>query len=276
MKLHYLLFLLGLFIFSACNPRHALERDADNRLKLVEQFIDQQNYNAAKLEIDSIHRLFPRLIDKRKIAAALQDTIVRRESARNLVYCDSILPIKLHVADSIQKKFRFEKDTVYQDAGNWVYKTQRTENNATRTYLKAYVNEKANLYLVSNYCGPKIEQNAVKVSVGDIFVETAAVNVDSPIYFSFNDSGTHWETLTYKNEEDNGIVAFIAQNKTEKIKVTLKGKHDFIYWLDPLDKQAIAATYNLWIVRKDITQLQNQIKQAQLKIDRINQEKLKK
>ena len=210
------------------------------------------------------------MIDKRKIAAALQDTIVRRESARNLVYCDSILPIKLHVADSIQKKFRFEKDTVYQDAGNWVYKTQRTENNATRTYLKAYVNEKANLYLISNYCGPKIEQSAVKVSVGDIFVETAAVNTDSPIYFSFNDSGTHWETLTYKNEEDNGIVAFIAQNQTEKIKVTLKGKHDFIYWLDPLDKQAIAATYNLWLVRKDIAQLQNQIKQAQLKNERLN------
>lgn len=275
MKLHYLLFLLGLFIFSACNPRQAQERDADNRLKRVEKLIDQQNYNAAKLQIDSIHKLFPRLIDKRKIAAALQDTIVRRESARNLVYCDSILPIKLHVADSIQKKFRFEKDTVYQDAGNWVYKTQRTENNATRTYLKAYVNEKANLYLISNYCGPKIEQNVVKVSVGDIFVETAAVNTDSPIYFSFNDSGTHWETLTYKNEEDNGIVAFIAQNQTEKIKVTLKGKHDFIYWLDPLDKQAIAATYNLWLVRKDIAQLQNQIKQAQLKIERINQEKLK-
>lgn len=275
MKLHYLLFLLGLFIFSACNPRQAQERDADNRLKRVEKLIDQQNYNAAKLQIDSIHKLFPRLIDKRKIAAALQDTIVRRESARNLVYCDSILPIKLHVADSIQKKFRFEKDTVYQDAGNWVYKTQRTENNATRTYLKAYVNEKANLYLISNYCGPKIEQSAVKVSVGDIFVETAAVNTDSPIYFSFNDSGTHWETLTYKNEEDNGIVAFIAQNQTEKIKVTLKGKHDFIYWLDPLDKQAIAATYNLWLVRKDIAQLQNQIKQAQLKIERINQEKLK-
>jgi hypothetical protein len=260
-------------IFSSCNSRASQEKDADKRLKHIEQLIAENALNAAKIEIDSIHSLYPRLVNKRKIAAAFEDTIVRRESARSLAYCDSILPLKQHEADSIQKNFRFEKDEKYQQFGNYVYKTQLTESNSNRTYLKAYVDENADFYLISNYFGGKIEHTSIEVAVGDLFAHTDTLSVSNSAYHSFNDGGIHWETLTLKNEQDKGVTGFIAQNSGARIKVTLHGKKPVVYYLSDNDKKAIAETYHLWVVKKDVAQLQKEIKKATIRIGRINSRK---
>ena len=264
-----------LFSFNSCNSRKIQERHADERLKHIEQLINENSLNAAKIEIDSIHLLFPRLVEKRKIAAAFEDTIVRRESSRSLAYCDSILQIKQHEVDSIQKNFRFEKNETYQQFGNYIYKTQRTEDNSNRIYLKAYVDENADLYLISNYCGAKIEHTSVEVAANELFAHTDTIETTNPAYHSFNDAGAHWETLTFKNMEDKGLTAFVAQYSLSKIKVTLHGKKSFVYYLEAADKKAIMETYHLWIVKKDVAQLQKEIKKATIKIERINKRKVK-
>lgn len=257
----------------SCDSRQKLEKQADVRLKHIEELISKDSFNAAKIEIDSINSLFPRLVNKRRIAVAFGDTIARRESARNLAYCDSILPIKQHEADSIQKNFRFEKDKKYQDFGNFVYKNQQTESNSSRTYLKTYVDENADFYLISNYCGGNIEHTSVEVSVKDMFAHTDTIKTSNPAYYSFNDQGSHWETLTFKNEADKGVTAFITQNSTARIKVTLYGKRSYIYYLSDADKKAITETYHLWIVKKDVAKLQKEIKKASIIIERIKREK---
>jgi hypothetical protein len=262
-----------LLILSSCNSRDAQEKDADRRLSHIQLLIDGNALNAAKIEIDSIHELYPRLVNKRKIAAALEDTILRRESARTLAYCDSILPLKQHEADSIQKNFRFEKNEKYQQFGNYVYKTQQTESNSNRIYLKAYVTENADFYLISNYCGGKIEHTSIEVSTNDVYAHTDTVSTTSPAYHSFNDGGSHWESLTFKNETDKGVSAFITQNSTLRLKVTLYGKKSYVYYLEDSDKKAIAQTYQLWVVKKDVDKLQKEIKKATQKIARINQGK---
>jgi hypothetical protein len=262
-----------LLILSSCNSRAKQEKDADKRLKHIEQLIDENALNAAKIEIDSIHSLYPRLVNKRKIAAAFEDTIVRHESARTLAYCDSILPSKQHEADSIQKNFRLEKEDKYQQFGNYVYKTQQTESNSNRTYLKAYVDENADLYLISNYCGGKIEHTSIEVAVNDLFAHTDTLDISNPAYHSFNDGGSHWETLTLKNELDKGVTGFIALNSGSKIKVTLRGKKSTVYYLADADKKAITETYHLWIVKKDVAKLLKEIKKATTKIERINKGK---
>ncbi len=267
--------IIAFLFLASCDSRKAQERKADERLQHIEKLINENSLNAARIEIDSIHLLFPRLVDKRKIAAAFQDTIERRESTRSLAYCDSILPLKQHEADSIQKNFRFEKDTAYQQYGNFVYKTQRTENNATRTYLKAYVDENADFYLISNYCGSRLEQTSLKVSVNDLFAQSDTITTSNPDYHSFDDGGSHWETLTFKNEADKGLAAFIAQYSSTNIKVTLQGKRNFSYFLEPSDKKAITETYHLWIVKKDVAKLQKEIKKATIKIERINKRNIK-
>ena len=260
---------IAITLFVSCNSRKAQEKQADERLKYIEQLISKNALNAAKIEIDSIHLLFPRLVEKRRVAAAFEDTIVRRESARTLAYCDSILPIKQHEADSIQRNFRFEKNDKYQEVGNYVYKTQQTENNTNRIYLKTFVDENADFYLVSNYCGGKIEHSSVEVSVNDLFAHTDTIDTSNASNHSFTDEGTRWEAVSFKNEADKGVTAFIAQYASKHIKVTLHGKKLYVYYLADSDKKAITETYHLWVVKRDVAKLEKEIKKATLKIERI-------
>jgi hypothetical protein len=264
-----ILFLL-LIIINSCDSRQSKENEADARLKQIEQLITNSEYNAAKIMIDSVHLLYPLLVEKRKIAAALEDTIVRRESARTLAYCDSILPLKISESEAIKSNFRFEKNTKYQQYGNFIYKTQQTESNSNRIYLKTFVDENSDFYLVSNYCGGKLEHTLVEVSINDLFAKTDTISTSNAAYHSFSDGEIRYETVTFKNEEDNGVSGFIAQNQNMQIKVTLHGRKNYTYNLSGSDKKAIVETYRLWVVLKDITQLEKEIKKAKNKILRIN------
>ena len=268
-------FILIFTFLTSCNSREKQEKQADIRLKHIEQLIDRNLLNAAKIEIDSIHLLYPRLVNKRRIAAALEDTIVRRESSRTLAYCDSILPKKQHESDSIQKNFRFEKDKIYQETGNFIYKTQQTESNTNRIYLKAYVDENANLFLISNYCGGKLEHTTVEVIANELFAHTDTIDTSDPNYHSFTDGGLRWEVVTFKNEAGRDVASFVAQYVSRQIKVILHGKRNYVYYLADSDKKAITETYHLWIVKKDVVKLQNEIKKASAKIERIKLEKSK-
>ena len=261
--------LLAFTLLISCDSRQKQEKLADIRLKHIEQLISQNSLNAAKIQIDSIHLLFPRLVNKRRIAAALEDTIVRRESSRSLAYCDSILPKKQHEADSILRNFRFEKDKIYQETGNYIYKTQQTEGNTNRIYLKAYVSENADLFLISNYCGGKLEHTSVEVAVSDLFARTDTIDTSDPSYHSFTDGGLRWEVVTFKNDAGKDVASFIAQYTTKPIKVILHGKKNYVYYLADSDKKAILETYHFWIVKKDVVGLQKEIKKATAKIDRI-------
>jgi hypothetical protein len=268
-------FMLIFTLLISCDSRQKQEKQADIRLKHIEQLIEQNSLNAAKIEIDSIHLLYPRLVNKRRIAAALQDTIVRRESSRTLAYCDSILPKKLHESDSIQKNFRFEKDKIYQETGNFIYKTQQTESNSNRIYLKAYVDENANLFLISNYCGGKLEHTTVEVIANELFAHTDTIDTSDPNYHSFTDGGLRWEVVTFKNEAGKDVASFVAQSQSRQIKVILHGKRNYVYFLADSDKKAITETYHLWIVKKDVVKLQYEIKKATAKIEKIKLEKSK-
>jgi hypothetical protein len=264
------LYLLVLLFLSSCNSRQTQEKLADKRLDHIQILINQNAYNAAKIEIDSIHSLFPLLVSKRRIAASLTDTIIRRESSRSLEFCNSVLPLKIHQMDSIQKNFRFEKNSTYQEVGNFVYKNQQTESNAGRTYLKAYVDENADLYLLSKYCGQKIEHGSIEVSANDLFVHTDTIKSSDPNYHAFDDGGLHFEEVTFKNQAEKGVLEFIAQTDARNLKITLHGKKNYTYYLSEGDRKAMVETFHLWKVKKDVVQLQKEIKKATFKIGKIN------
>jgi hypothetical protein len=264
--------ILAIMLFS-CDSRKVQEKQADKLLVNILLLIDKDSFNSAKIDIDSIHKLFPMLVEKRRIAAAFKDTIIRRESARSIAFCDSILPTKIHEMNSIQKNFRFEKNEKYQEIGNYVYKTQLTEINAYRTFLKTYVDENADIYLISNYCGEKIEHGSIEVSANDLFTHTDTILSSDPNYHCFVDDGLHFESLTFKNQADKGVVAFIANSTDKHIKVTLHGKKTYIYYLSDTDRKAIVETYHLWKVKKDVVQLQKEIRKASFKIEQINRNK---
>ena len=268
-KLSFIALLLCVVFLNSCNSRAKEEKNADEKLKNIEQLIAVNEYDAALLQIDTVNILYPRLVAKRKIAAALKDTILRRQSADVLKYSNSVLPRKLAQLDSLQKEFRFEKDDTYQEFGNFVYKSQITEQNTSRNYLKCYVDENADLYVISNVVGTKLNQKSLKVSSGALSVQTDTLNATTGNFHSFSNDGTYWETLTFKNEADSGIVAFVAKHKAERIKVDLTGTKKLSYYLSDQDKKAIAATYDFWILKKDVKKLQNDVEKATIRIGRI-------
>ena len=65
-----------------------------------------------------------------------------------------MMTVKQAALDSIKGKFVLEKDTAYQEVGNYFYPTQVVEKNIGRSFLRAQVSELggdvADLYLL---CG---------------------------------------------------------------------------------------------------------------------------
>lgn len=267
-----LFLLVALLVFSSCDSRKKDEKTIEQRMNRIENLINENALNAAKIELDSIHILYPRMVEARRVAKALEDTVIRRENLRTLAYCDSILPIKQQQADSIRKNFRFEKNGNYQTTGSYVYKTLRIESNIDRTYLRAYVDENADFYLISNFTGSyKSNHTSIKVSVGDTYATTDSIPLNSPMNHDFSDAGTYWEIVTFKNEAAENVPVFIAQYAKERIKITLQGKRNYIYYLTDVDKKALSETYNLWVAMKDVSMLQKEIEKATAIIERINQ-----
>ena len=259
------------FSLSSCNSRQSEEKEAENRLSKIEQLISENAYHAAKLEIDSIHRLYPRLVDKRREAQAFMDTIVRRESARTIVYNDSVLLQKREKIAAMQRNFKFEKDEKYQEIGNFVHQTLRTEANVERNYLKVCIDEHANLYLISYYCGSKIGHTHIVASYDSFFAETSVINASNPSNYSFTSDGQRWEMVTFEKEDAIKIAGFITNYADKHIKITLKGEKSDTYYLSERDKKAIVESCDFWAVKKEIVQSEREIKQATAKIEHIKQ-----
>ncbi len=261
-----------LFLMLSCNSAEKKETaEIQQRLSNIEQLIEDNSLNAAKVELDSIHILFPRKVDARRVAKAWEDTIVRIENQRTLAYCDSLLPIRLHQQDSIQKNFRFEKNETYQSVGNYIYKTLPIEANYNRVYLRAYVDENADCFLVSNFTADyRLEHTSVKASMGDTYVSTDTIPLTDPFNHSFKEDGMYWEIVTFKNEAAGNVLAFINMYAKQRIKITLSGKRVYHYYLAENDKKALSETYALWQVKKDIKVLKKEWERAQAVIARIN------
>jgi hypothetical protein len=261
--------ILAVTLFTACNSREKEEQLAEKRLQIIHSLIQNNELNAAKIQIDSLHVLFPRLINKRKVAAIFKDTIVVRESKRTLKYCDSMLVVLQQEYDSIRQNFRFEKNTTYQEIGNYVYKNYSTENHTDRTYLKCYVDENADIFLLSNYYGSPIQHVSVRVSCGDLFAQTDSIHISNAANHSYTIDGVHRQTIRFKTEQNGNLIHFIAEHAEHPIKVSLLGKSTISYMLTPNDKKAMKESFIFWMVKSDIVQLEKEIKKAKQKIEKI-------
>ncbi len=267
----YLCVFCILVLLSACTKGKKQDSEIDVRLNNISQLIAQNNFEEAKAEIDSIHKHFPRKVDKRRIAAALSDTITLIESRTTLAFAEQSMPILIARADSLRKNFRYEKEENYQDFGNFVYKTQITEQNITRNYLKCFIDEQSNIFMVSNITGQRLRQAIIKLTLGDQFVATDTTNNKRGVFHSFTDEGQYWETITFKNDEIISLAAFVEQNIKEKINVEVIGTKTFKYQLSEGDKKAITETFRLWNTMREIKILEFEVEKANARTLKIMQ-----
>ncbi|WP_075556323.1 hypothetical protein [Parabacteroides timonensis] len=250
---------------AACNQT---EKEAQARLNNARSMYERNEFFAAKSEIDSLRALYPKEYKVLKEGLALMRQVELKEAERTIAFCDSLLPIKIEEAETLKKGFSFEKDSVYEEIGNYIWKQQTIERNVQRCYIRSGVNEKGEIYLASVfYGGAPINHTGLKVSTPDgQFAETASIAYDGGVNYRFKDLGKTTEVVTYKGEKGLDAAKFIATNVKERIKAEYTGGKPYTIYIADGDKKAIAATYDLAIVLSD---LENLIKEKDKSTNRI-------
>ena len=253
--------ILALSLLAGCDDGG--EKEAQVRLQKAEAALQQDNFSEAKLQIDSIKMLHPKAFEARKQGIKLMQQVDLKEQQKTLVYLDSMMQVKQLQLDSIKGRFVFEKDTAYQDIGNWFYPTQVVEKNVGRSFLRAHVNELGEMSLTSIYCaGGTLNHTSVKVSVGDTFAETPMAK-DS---YTTTDLGRTIEKADYKLGEDGGVAGFIVANADKNIQLTFIGDKTWRTAMQKTDRQAFVELTDLARILSGMEEIRKQQKEANLKI----------
>ena len=238
-------------ILTSCNSD---EKAAQARLDKAQAMYENNEFFGAKNEIDSIRALYPKEVKILKQSLTLMRQVEIKESERNIAFCDSMLPIKLEELEGLKKGFVFEKDSAYEEIGNYIWKQQTIERNVQRCYIRCGVNEDGEMYLASVYYGKRpIEHTGVKLSLKDGQVaETASIPYDGGVNYRFKDLGNTTEVVTYKGDHCVNAVKFIYDNAKERIRVAYTGGKPYIIYIAEADKNAIVKTFNLATVLSDV------------------------
>lgn len=243
--------LLLALLATGCNQAG---KEARARLENARTMYEQGELFSAKNEIDTLRAHYPKEVKVLKDALELMRLVELKEAARTIAYCDSLLPLKQEEVATLSKGFVFEKDTVYEEVGNYIWKQQTVERNVERSYIRCGVNERGEMYLASVYFGPRaLGHTSIKVSTKDgPFAETARIPYDGGVNYRFQDGANVTEIVNYKKENGEAAIKFIYNNTKERIRVDYEGGKPYTIYMADADKQALAATYDLAMVLSDI------------------------
>lgn len=224
------------------------------------------DYSLAKLQIDSIRTLYPKAVEVRKAAIRLMQNIDMQEQRKTLAYLDSMMLVKQAAFDSIKGNYVLEKDTAYQETGNYFYPTQVVEKNIGRSFLRAQVNERGEMSLTSIYCaGGNIHHTAVKVSIdGDTFAQTQPSS-DS---YETTDLGRAIEKADYRvGKDDGGVASFIAANRDKRtFRLEFIGDRNYRTTMRRDDVKAIVALNDLARILSAMEEIRKEQNEANLKL----------
>lgn len=260
--------LIALPLFMALFSCNSDEKKAEELFQRAESSFATGDYSLTKLQIDSIRTLYPKAFEVRKAGIKLMQQVDLQEQQKTLVYLDSVMAVKQASLDSIKGNFVLEKDTAYQEVGNYFYPTQTVEKNIGRSFLRGQVNERGEMSITSIYCaGGKLHHRAVKVSVDDLFAETPI----SPDCYETTDLGKAIEKADYKLGSDGGVIAFITANQDKKrIRLEFIGDRNYKTTMQPNDIKAIAELSRLAQVLSSIEAIKKEQNEANLKIRFVN------
>ena len=257
--------LLALALITGCSDGG--EKQAQLHLQKAEQALLLENFSEAKLQIDSIKMLYPKAFEARKQGIKVMQQVDLKEQTKTLAYLDSVMLVKQAQLDSIKGDFVLEKDTAYQDIGNYFYPTQTVEKSLGRSFLRGQVNELGEMSLTSIYCaGGQLHHTSVKVSVGELFAETS-VSKDS---YETTDLGKTIEKSDYKIGEDGGVVGFIIANQDKNIQLHFIGDKTYRIVMDKNDRKAIVKLAELARILSGMEEIRKQQKEASLKIQFVS------
>ena len=212
---------------------------------------------------------------------------------------DSIMATLIPEINTAKAKgFEYEK-TKYDDLGRFRPIGMDPSKNLYKTYLRCAVDDYGRTQLIATYCGSKsfvVHQLRIKASDGTE-ITTKAIDPNDGTNYSYDISGTHYQAVTFtyagkitegmtkdstmlaNADTDNGALGFIAQhvddNKLTAYLISTAGKEQPIV-IAPKTRQNMAATYELGVLLRENTRLQQENKTAGLKIQYLEEMILRK
>lgn len=208
----------------------------------------------------SCHR--PSRADQMRRDIFVQDSLQYVQALRTRAYSDSLLQTLLPQVDPLLNRFRYEKEEGYEDHGRYVHRLLVTDRNTARNYLQAYVTDDARLVLQSFYYGSQpIDQRALRIAVSEGFQQAEGTN------HRFEAEGWH-ELLTLTPDDSQRLLDLVASHTDERVRVTLVGKREQVYYLQTNEKQALAETLQLAKLMQDIATLERSIHTADRQIEK--------
>lgn len=195
---------------------------------------------------------------------AVEDSLMLVNQQRSLIYYeamrDSLIPV---AKDLLKKNFVYEKDERYEDHGHYVHRLLRTTSNTGRCYIQTYATDDYKLQVKVYLIGSKaLLPKRLKLSVKDVYTSQIGSS------HSFEAEGWH-EMLTLHEEAALEALRFIDGYRSERVLATIEGeKGTYKFYLSDRDKQALIETYQLGQVMRDIHQLETQINQTNIEIQK--------
>lgn len=264
-KFSFLVFSVLLFVVS-CGPTP--EEIAKEKFTRANEMFNKEQYNDAKVVLDSIIEDFPAEIEFVTRAEDLIRKIKIGEQERNLAFFDSALINKEVELKKLMKNFIVSKE--YGQKEILIHKRQKPQNSYNRTYLRAHLDMEGDFYISSRYAGDKyIYHNRIKVYHKDQSVMSEEIPEDGFNNRHFEDGGSYWEVVNYKNNADNGIIDFISQNVDKPLKVQFIGKKNYYIVMEKFDKEAISDGYEISFVLKEITKIKKEIENVNDELKRL-------
>lgn len=257
------LLLLGVVLATACSDNG--EAQARQHLEKAQAALQSGKYNEAKLQIDSIRIQYPKAFEARKQGIALMQQIDLAEQQRTLAYLDSTLAVQQQLVAEAKEGLLLEKDTAYQEVGNYFHPGQTVERALYRSFLRGQVSEVGAMSLTSIYWGERhAHHRAVKVVAKDgTFAETPT---SEDVYESEN-IGWKTEKADYPLGKDGGVIAFIAMNHgVQPMKAHYVGERSYVINVRPEDSEAIVKVYQLSQVLTALEQTKKEREEALRKI----------
>ena len=112
-------------------------------MRKAETALEKENFNEAKLQIDSIRILYPKAFEARKQGVKLMQQVDLKEQQKSLIYLDSMMVVRQAQLDSVKGNFVLEKDTAYQEVGLNYFSSYPDGRKEYRPFILARTSERA-------------------------------------------------------------------------------------------------------------------------------------
>lgn len=248
----------------------SIENSAQQLVDEARVAYEAQDYNSAKLLLDSAKRTYPKAFKARRSALQLGRDVELAEQQRSVEFYNSEIANLEARRDALLPQFVLEKDKKYQDVGNYMIPSQTTRNNVGNSYMRAQVDENGVATITSVYRGKAATHTGVRLSVGDNYTECS-----TPFNsYKSRHMGVTTERLDFRYGQDGGLMDFVAISQ-EPITVELLAEKPYKYTLRRSDAEAIAKVLELSKVLQAISNAKEMRDEAERHIQFILRSKEK-